>query len=168
VPATVSSSITTGRGHDGVWGGNGPDKINTGNDNDGGVEQASTLGPESIDGFGGDDTILLGTSDTINTDESPWFPFEQASGGDGNDDIIAKGISNVLNGDAGDDLLIGGKAFDTLVGGTGADRMRSGLGEDTIDATETPAQADPLVDCGKDGGVATFDIGIDLVVKDCN
>ena len=168
VPASVSSTISTGNGHDGVWGGDGPDKIKTGGDNDGGFEDTLTQQPENVDGWGGNDSIDLGNSDRpYQIDFDPVFAWQNAYGGDGNDKIVAKGIENHLYGEAGDDILMGGKAFDTLVGGTGADVMKAGLGDDTIDASETPAQADLLIDCGKDGGVLTLDVGIDPPGANC-
>ena len=166
IPATVSSTITTGKGHDGVWGGNGPDKINTGNDNDGGTDDGLG-GPESVNGFGGNDQIVLGNGDTFASEDNPLFVNQKAYGGEGNDRISAGGFFSFLYGEGGDDILLGGKFPDTLVGGQGADTMKGGNGNDTLDATEVPAQADLLIDCGKDGSSALLDVGVDPPAKNC-
>jgi hypothetical protein len=167
VPSAVSSVITTGKGHDGVWGGDGSDKINTGNDNDGGIENVLTQAPESVNGYGGDDQIILGNGDTFNTDGSPVFPIQEAFGGNGNDKLSSKYFFNTLHGDAGDDVLTGSKYGDILIGDQGADIIKGYNGDDEIDASEVPAQADLLIDCGKDSDSVILDVGVDPAPKNC-
>jgi hypothetical protein len=52
-------------------------------------------------------------------------------GTQGNDVIEVSGITRILSGRAGDDILIGLKGDDTIIGGIGSDTIDGGLGIDT-------------------------------------
>ena len=68
-------------------------------------------------------------------------------GGAGNDTIEGAAGNDALYGDAGNDLIYGGAGNDLLVGGAGADTLVGGDGDDLIDAVDSPAAADTLIDC---------------------
>lgn len=89
-----------------------------------------------LSGGGGNDYItILGTPLRL-------FPVTYvANGGDGNDTIDASyiplvngpcPISVTLNGDAGNDLIIGSRYADTISGGMGNDTIYGGAGNDVI------------------------------------
>lgn len=54
-------------------------------------------------------------------------------GGDGNDSLLGGSSNDALLGGAGDDALTGNAGNDVLRGGAGGDRMRGGLGDDVLD-----------------------------------
>lgn len=58
--------------------------------------------------------------------------IEDASGGDGNDQITGNGLANVLKGNKGDDTILGGGKGDTIRGGDGKDTLNGGGGNDTL------------------------------------
>ncbi|AUC52192.1 hypothetical protein CDO87_02875 [Sagittula sp. P11] len=128
-------------------------------------------GDVSIEGRGGNDTILAG------------FNSQTISGGDGDDVIdsdfeLVSSISDNLSGDAGNDTLRGSESgSDTIDGGAdndeidgrgGEDRLIGGLGDDTIDggaATDTAvyagARGDFAVSVTRDGTVFVEDLNPD-------
>ncbi len=65
-------------------------------------------GTDTINGLGGNDTLLAGDDGTVN-------------GGEGNDTLVGGNGATTLNGDAGDDRLVSGTGNDTLSGGAGTD-----------------------------------------------
>ena len=106
------------------------------------------IGPATLDGGNGDDTILAQpTHSGVST----------ATGGNGNDIIVITSVpplygtasSFVLSGDNGDDTLTGGASIDAVDGGRGddsidvrgggADTVTCGAGKDVVlyDATDT-------------------------------
>jgi Ca2+-binding RTX toxin-like protein len=94
-------------------------------------------GSIAINGNGGDD-IISALSVSAATGASPIL----ISGGQGNDQIAGSSVvSNVLNGNLGDDTLIGGRAKDTISGGGGADVLTGGAGADSFQfaAGDSPA-----------------------------
>jgi Ca2+-binding RTX toxin-like protein len=102
-----------------VFGGDGADTIY--------VHGVQASGSITINGNGGDDVISAlnvggaGASSIL------------ISGGQGNDQIAGSAlVSNVLNGDLGDDSLIGGRAKDTISGGDGDDAIEGGGGADVL------------------------------------
>ena len=160
VSSFITSTISTGKGHDGVLGGNGPDRINTGGDSDGApVENPATGKPETVDGRGGNDRINLGTPNTFNSPDSSDFPdggavfgdVQVAHGGDGNDLVATKGLySDKIFGDDGDDSLRGGNGSDEIHGGNGDDYVSAGkgdnyvYGEDGADSLTGGSESDEL------------------------
>ena len=91
----------------------------------------------TIDGLGGDDTIITGSgNDTINAGSgndtvNSGSGVDSIVGGKGDDVINAGGGDDTLSGDEGNDILSGGTGEDTLNGGTGNDSLYGGLGNDT-------------------------------------
>ena len=84
-----------------------------------------------VDGLAGDDTITVGSVNTVG------FLQLAVRGGDGNDILTAAGadigiVRLSLNGDNGNDSLIGSNGGDTLDGGAGNDAANGGAGNDTI------------------------------------
>jgi Ca2+-binding RTX toxin-like protein len=77
----------------------------------------------------------LAGNDTITTSPSVIAPaYTSASGGPGDDHLSAgRNAGGRLEGDAGDDVLIGGPLADGFVGGPGNDRLVGGRGADLID-----------------------------------
>jgi Ca2+-binding RTX toxin-like protein len=80
----------------------------------------------NVSGLGGDDSFTV--NDLTNTEVN----LVIFSGGDGNDKFDGSGTSTLLqlNGDAGDDTLIGGSGSDVITGGDGVDTLTGGGGSD--------------------------------------
>jgi hypothetical protein len=104
--------------------------------------------PASIDGSGGNDTLLGGSATTTLTGDAGNDVLEGGAGaatmnaGDGNDTLFAGSGGATMDGGDGDDVLTGGGAADTLTGdagedtlsgGGGADQLSGGAGDDTLD-----------------------------------
>jgi Ca2+-binding RTX toxin-like protein len=87
------------------------------------VDTAETF---DVSGLGGDDSFTV--NDLTNTGVN----LVIFSGGDGNDQFSGLGTSTLLqlNGDAGDDVLIGGSGSDVITGGDGVDTLTGGAGSD--------------------------------------
>jgi Ca2+-binding RTX toxin-like protein len=58
--------------------------------------------------------------------------FENARGGNGNDEVTGSAGANVLAGRGGNDWIAGGDGNDRVIGGAGADTMQGGAGIDTL------------------------------------
>jgi Ca2+-binding RTX toxin-like protein len=58
--------------------------------------------------------------------------FENARGGNGNDELTGSIGVNVLAGRGGDDWIVGGDGNDRVIGGAGADTLHGGDGFDTL------------------------------------
>lgn len=138
--------IVTGRdGNDDINGGSGSDVLrgDSGNDTlDGGTEDDVILGGQgndSIDGGSGNDTILGESgADTINggDDNDQIFgfrAFEFLENHGPYDETRDGNVTNVLNGDGGNDSIVGGEGIDSITGGTGNDSLFGGAGNDTIE-----------------------------------
>ncbi|BAY65784.1 hypothetical protein NIES22_58910 [Calothrix brevissima NIES-22] len=82
----------------------------------------------SISGEGGNDSLDVNNLSYTGVN---WVSF---SGGSGNDTLDGSDSSTRLlgNGDAGNDLLIGGSAYDTLNGGDGDDKLYGKGGNDLL------------------------------------
>ncbi|MDX6733279.1 MAG: hypothetical protein QOC54_3227, partial [Baekduia sp.] len=94
-----------------------------------------------FDGGPGDDTLTGDRYVTLNGGPgNDTLSGDGAQhGGDGDDHLIAGGLSNALDGGPGDDVLTGGPHSDVLSGGPGADRMNGGGGRDTVTYAERSA-----------------------------
>ena len=100
------------------------DGINLNGDAD--VDAAGPFTKIVLEGQAGDDTIAP---------QSDWTPAGAlliASGGAGNDTIVATPSGAVIHGGAGNDRLIGGRGRDNITGGRGKDVIRAGAGRDLI------------------------------------
>ncbi len=78
--------------------------------------------------------------------------IENASGGDGGDQIIGNSARNRLTGNAGNDTLSGGTGGDTLNGGAGADALNGGGGKDGASYAGSSAAVDVDLSTGAGAG----------------
>lgn len=135
--------------------------------------QDNSLQPEVIDLLGGDDTANIEIYDDITV-----------NGGDGNDSITATGVTNILEGGAGNDTLSGDDS-NTLNGGEGDDVLNfthgsydqgewgaanGGAGDDTINLRADALIFEPLLlDVGGvdiRGGDGSDDINIKYALNE--
>ncbi len=157
---TGSDTIVGRGGHDLFYGGGGQDLIfgREGNDyffgGDGddelhGADGADNLfggsGNDELQGGSGNDVIFGGAGDDLvflNRGNDRYFSVygkktapgtDTVFGGHGNDTISASAdTSNVIHGEWGDDLLLGGGRNDSIFGGDGADSLWGGTGMDQL------------------------------------
>jgi hypothetical protein len=80
----------------------------------------------------------LGGNDTITTSPRLVAPASVFSGGGPGDDRVSAALNagGMLEGEAGDDVLIGSRLADNLIGGPGNDRLVGGRGSDRFDLFE--------------------------------
>jgi len=143
-PATISGgagadSLHGWAGNDSLDGGAGPNTLRGG---DGADTLQGGANFDDVNGNKGDDLIDGGAGG------NDWL-----LGGQGNDQITAHGGANILNGNLGNDTVIGGGGDDTLRGGQGADALTGGAGNNHL-----------FGDLGNDtltggGGADTFHFG---------
>jgi Ca2+-binding RTX toxin-like protein len=88
-----------------------------------------TLGPVTIVGSGGADTLKGGSGNDLILAGSG---RDSVSGGAGNDFIMGNSGSDTLSGDSGNDTILGGRGRDSIDGGANPDHLRGGGGGDTI------------------------------------
>jgi hypothetical protein len=90
-----------------------------------------------ICGYGGGDTIEgSSANDVLEAGDlpggTPPHPSADLNGQDGNDRLLGGKGDDTLNGGEGDDVLVGVDGNDTLVGGSGENRYLPGLGNDSV------------------------------------
>lgn len=91
-------------------------------------------GFEAANGGRGNDTLRVGAPATGRAGVDAPSAFATASLGAGDDRLVVVGPAGFTgNGDAGDDVLIGGDGPDLFSGGPGRDRVDTGAGNDSID-----------------------------------
>ena len=172
----LANSVAGASGDDTLEGGDGDDTLtgNTGADLlDGGTGADSLVGGTGSDTYvvdnAGDLVVetdtLAGSVDTVQTSlaffaiganvEALVFTGAGSFTGTGN------GLSNRIEGAAGDDVLTGGDGLDTLAGGAGADTLFGGAGSDRLDGG---TGADSLVG-GTGNDTYVVDNAGDLVVE---
>ena len=113
-----------------------------------------------ISGTGGDDRIKLGlaagrivvTTNGVNNGQflGPAVRKISINAGNGDDYVSMSAritVATILNGGAGDDVLVAGAGNDVLFGGDGDDVLRGMAGDDRLD----PGTGDNLLDGGTDG-----------------
>ncbi len=118
-----------------------------------GTPVANNLKPTRVVIFAGhgNDTVTVNTA-RIGTKTVPLKVPLTVHAGDGNDVVTLSGsaAANLLNGDAGNDILVGGSGADTinglagrdiLIGGLGRDLLRGGDGDDVLIAGRTSFDA---------------------------
>ena len=89
------------------------------------------LGPITVTGGPGNESLLRGSSEPDSVD-----------GGPGNDELRGEGLADVLDGGEGDDLLAAGDGSDVLTGGPGRDRLVGSGGDDTTFARDGEADVE--------------------------
>lgn len=136
--------LSGGAGTDGFFGGNGRDM----------VDYSYSSGDWKIDLSGGIATSLTGTV------VEGLHSIENATGGSGNDIMIADEAGSWLFGQLGNDQLTGGGFNDWLDGGDGSDNINGMDGDDLIDA----GSGDDLVRDGEGDDVIYFGSGDDEFV----
>ena len=153
----LNDLIDGGDGNDSVSGGNGDDTLIGGKDHDqlfGGHGKDliyAGIGIDYVDGGAGDDVIIANEddghlNDLLESVPNPVNPnqnlYEDRINGDDGSDAIAASSSDVVNGGAGDDLIllssftpevgtgvaIGGTGNDTIIGSASDDAVRTGWG----------------------------------------
>ena len=99
------------------------------------------LGPITVTGGEGSDTLLRGSSE-----------IDSIDGGPGNDILRGDESGDTLDGGPGNDSLGGGGGPDTLIGGTGVDEFLGSSENDTINARDSE------VDSTINGGPGADDV----------
>jgi len=162
-----NDAITGSAGNDLIVGGSGTDNLIGGDGDDiflmSGADAGydrfeGGLGFDLIQGSAGDDTFRMYNFSATAT-------VERIDGNGGNDIIAGTGSSDTLNflgtelagialidGGAGNDVIVGSAANDVIVGGTGSDNLIGGDGDDTFLMSGTDAGYDRF-----DGG-AGYDV----------
>lgn len=111
-------------GNDTIIGGAGADAMDGGN----GIDTVSYAGST----VGITVNLLLQTAHAGDAQGDTLAGFENARGGDGDDELTGDNGDNVLSGGLGNDTINGGDGNDTIIGGGGADTMNGGDGIDTL------------------------------------
>jgi Ca2+-binding RTX toxin-like protein len=106
------------------------------------------LGPITITGGDGNDSLLRGSSEPDSID-----------GGPGNDSLQGQEANDVLDGGPGDDTLAGGGEADTMTGGPGVDSFFGSSGDDIFHAQDD--EADTSFSGGAGNDTLYYDEGID-------
>jgi serralysin len=191
-----NDDIQGGAGNDILRGGDGDDTFNTGAGDDlvfgddGDDDVGGMAGRDTVFGGAGDDSVVWNdpTGDVVHGDDGNDFlrggdtAADTIFGGEGNDDIravanqnLAGHAADVLFGDGGNDIIVGGNADDRIEGGEGDDIL-TGLGgadlfafaadesgsdtitdfEDGVDRIQLSGAAEPVVEDGGGGAVLTF------------
>ena len=97
------------------------------------VDGTSGFGaPDHLIGGPGDDTLHSAVGDYVDT----------LDGNDGNDELLGSSEGDTLNGGAGSDKLFGNGGDDTLNGGPGDDLLNGYIGSDVLNGNEGTDTAD--------------------------
>ncbi len=112
-------------------------------------------------------TVYLGRDDD-NFDGRGGFVTSSVNGEHGNDTIIGGDFFDRLFGDEGNDLLFGLDGGDNLEGGVGNDTLRGGAGDDTLDGDSNSdvifgGSGDDLIDAGSGTDEVFGDSGDDTI-----
>jgi hypothetical protein len=126
-----SDTLTAGPGRDTFAGGDGSDT----------VDYSARTGPLTITLDGRADDGEAGEFDNVGAD------VESATGGSGNDRIVAGPSSS---------YLYGGSGNDSITGGPGEQRVESNEGDDTVDTRDGAFDS---VDCGPGNDTVLADLG---------
>ncbi len=92
------------------------------------VLRGAALGGETINGGGGDDTLVMSSGVNVVRGDGG---DDRVTGGTGFDDLNGNAGNDTVSGAGGDDWVLGGKGDDSLSGGDGADIVNGNLGSDT-------------------------------------
>ena len=94
--------------------------------------QASAVNGFEVNGWGGDDSVVVGGTVMVPVTLRGGPGTDILVGGGGNDKLIGGSGTDRLIGRAGNDALYGGPGADVLVGGRGNDVLRGGPGNDVM------------------------------------
>ncbi len=119
----LANVLEGGAGDDTLSGGMGDDTLDGGADHDT-ADYSATTGPVFVN-------LVLGVAFGAEIGNDQLIRIEAATGGAGNDVLVAGAIGAALDGGAGHDNLTGGSGNDTLTGGAGNDTLSGGTGTDT-------------------------------------
>jgi Ca2+-binding RTX toxin-like protein len=139
-------TVWTHAGNDTIVGGDGPERLNAGDDDDivtgGGGRDTIYGGPgpgadilrgnggsDLIDGEDGPDTVR---GDEGNDNISGGDGIDRLRGSDGNDQLRGGASKDFIAGEAGMDAIWGDGGNDFLSGGDGTDRIDAGAGDDLL------------------------------------
>jgi serralysin len=134
-------NATMGAGNDNVTGNAAANVINGGAGND---TMNGGGGNDTLDGGSGIDTVVFGSANnTVNfltgqatgDGNDRLSNFENAVGGDGNDNLVGSTGDNLLDGGNGNDTVTGGAGNDNLIGGAGTDTAVFGTGASILNLT---------------------------------
>ena len=152
---TASISIDTGAGNDVVVVNAtvAADAVtaNLGDGNDG-FNSTTALGPVTVNGVGGNDTILAGEAN------------DELNAGDGNNGVIAGAGNDMVTSGNGADGIIGEGGGDTVFAGGGGDNIFGNAGRDTLwgeggsDAIDAGDGSDTVAPGGGDDGTSATPI----------
>lgn len=126
-------------------------------------------GVESVEGGGGDDTILAAAITAASDCPSGCLlgvGSQTFEGGPGNDVVFGERGNDTLKGGEGDDQLFGGIGDDLVQGGPGNDRLAGGFGADSIDGQEGndyvrgDTTIDRIFDTGGGSDTLSFSTGV--------
>ena len=113
-------------GNDSLYGGNGDDFLNGGND----ATLDGSDGADTLSGGNGNDSVVYSQrQDDLTIDISNSSKSNDGASGEG--DKVMADIENVFGGD-GDDLIIGNSAANLISGGGGNDTIEAGDGNDKL------------------------------------
>ena len=98
----------------------------------------------------GDDRFTFTTTDLGPTEL-------RVDGEEGDDTIVGGGRADTLDGGPGDDVLHGGGGYDTIVAGPGADAVEGGDGADIVRLADGPVTRPDRVDGGAFDDAVTYD-----------
>ncbi len=94
--------------------------------------QASSVSGFQVNGWGGDDSVVVGATVPVPVTLLGGPGTDILIGGKGNDKLVGGGGTDRLIGRGGNDLLYGGPGADVLIGGRGNDKLVGGPGRDVI------------------------------------
>lgn len=162
-------------GNDSLNGGAGNDTLNGGTGNDtltGGTGADALIGGEGFDTANYASSfqsvyVNIATNTGVFGDAQgdTFSGIDKIVGSNFSDGLFADDSGMVLDGGAGDDLLVGGAGLDVLTGGSGNDTLEGGLG---LDVLTGGAGADFFNFSREDGPdlVTDFQSGVDKIVLD--
>ncbi len=85
----------------------------------------------------GDDSLIIQSDVTVNSEIASGAGDDSLTGGAGTDNFNGEGGRDTLVGGIGDDILVGGSGNDKLDGGKGADTLDGGVDIDSVDYSQS-------------------------------
>ena len=162
-------------GNDSLSGGAGNDRLDGGSGNDtltGGTGADALIGGEGFDTASYASSfqsvyVNIATNTGVYGDAQgdTFSGIDKVIGSSFSDGLFADDSGMVLDGGAGDDLLVGGAGLDVLTGGAGSDSLEGGLGLDVL----TGGAGADYFGFSRNAGpdlVTDFESGVDKIVLD--